>query len=107
MKRFLFILLAACLLLPCAALAADGDLQELGSFSAGLVAIDPDGSKDWDFVLEKKYSGTDEKVLLVANEYISPLMEKYGMEEIDHFTIYDEKLPMCHGALSLQRVCRR
>lgn len=90
MKRFLFVLLALCLLYPCAALAADGDLPDIEAFSNGLVEIDADKTAENDYKIKKMYRGTDADVLAVAEAYAELLMEEYGMDEVCRFPIVEE-----------------
>lgn len=88
MKRIVFLLIILCLL-PCSALASDGDLPDMEAFSNGLVKIDMSGTEELDYATKKMYCGTDEDVRFVAAEYIKLLTEKYGMAEICHFQLSD------------------
>lgn len=91
MKRFVVLLMILCLLCG-TALAVDGDLPDLEVFANGLLEIDPDETEEHDYAIMKYYMGTNEDVLFTVNEYITLLTEKYGMDEICHFSITDENV---------------
>lgn len=88
MKHIALILLILCLL-PCTALAANGDLPDIGAFANGLVEIDPEETDVLDYAIEKLYRGSDSDVLSVATEYIALITEEYDMKEICHFPTSD------------------